>query len=55
MDRNRELHVEIGLNLPTILNEYASKRFEGKNGENRGTKKCRTFDYCKNVRGRCKK
>ena len=31
IDRNRELHVEIGLNLPKLLNDDTSRRFEGKN------------------------
>lgn len=31
IDRNRELHVEIGLDLLRILNDDTSRRFEGKN------------------------
>lgn len=31
IDRNRELHVEIGLNLLRILNDDTPRRFEGKN------------------------
>lgn len=31
IDRNRELHIEIGLNLLKLLNDDIPQRFEGKN------------------------
>jgi hypothetical protein len=31
IDRDRELHVEISLNLPTLINYDTLKGFEGKN------------------------